>query len=72
MINRFDEAEAHRQPWTMKAKLGPDDPKTLDSQYSLAVTLHALDRFDEAEALLRQTWEARKAKFGPDEKDKTY
>ncbi|HVJ83953.1 MAG TPA: tetratricopeptide repeat protein, partial [Planctomycetia bacterium] len=49
-----------------RAKLGPDDPATLDAEFQLAVTLcMSRERIVEAKAQLRQTLERMTRAFGP-------
>ncbi|KAF9695839.1 hypothetical protein EKO04_005814 [Ascochyta lentis] len=49
--------------------LGVDNPLTLDTLNSLALTLHRLGRYDEAKALHLKALEAKKRTLGADDRD---
>ena len=53
----------------LRRTAGPNDRDTLISQGKLASVLHALNRLEESEALLRETWEAMKKHLPPNDRD---
>jgi tetratricopeptide (TPR) repeat protein len=71
-LGDFAEAERHfrRAMELRRGELGPDDPQTLAAQEALADFLNGgPGRVAEAEALARQTWQARARVLGPEHRD---
>lgn len=71
-LSNLPEAEKHlrRALALRRDHLGPDDPKTLTAQETLADFLNlGPEQFAEAEPLARESWAARTRILGPDHRD---
>ena len=70
-LGEYDLAvEVLEKAWaTLKSKLGPDHPKTLNSRNYLAIGYQSAGRLDKALPLLEETLPLTRSKFGPDHRD---
>ena len=62
-------ALCQRMTVILRRTAGPNDRNTLRSQGNQARILYALSRFEESEALQRETWDARKEYLPPNDRD---